>query len=176
MTKQPAEIESYAVVYDDDLNENEDIQSAYIALVNTQTYAGKHVVTANHDVEAGENGYLFLVPGNVTLTIPALADLTELFVANSETSNLATVSSSELIDGQGVKSLSSMECIALLKVNGSWFTQASAEAILSITTEQRVRSFVSGGADGSTYKLEVTTTTNEGRVLQDEIIVKIKES
>jgi hypothetical protein len=39
----------------------------------------------------------------------------------------------------------------------------------------RVRMFISGGTDGVSYKIEVTTVTADGRVLEDEFTVKVKE-
>ena len=35
--------------------------------------------------------------------------------------------------------------------------------------------WLEGGLDGTTYKLEITATTNYGNVKQDEIKVKVKE-
>ena len=45
-------------------------------------------------------------------------------------------------------------------------------------TDQRadsVRVWLSGGASGTKYKVEVTATTGDGRVLQDEFTVTVKE-
>lgn len=38
-----------------------------------------------------------------------------------------------------------------------------------------VKVFVSGGADGNTYKVSATITTLGGRVKQGDILVKVKE-
>lgn len=38
-----------------------------------------------------------------------------------------------------------------------------------------VRFWASGGTNGSTYKVTVTVTTDDGRVFQDEVAFKIKE-
>lgn len=38
-----------------------------------------------------------------------------------------------------------------------------------------VRFWASGGESGSTHKVTVTVTTDEGRVFQDEVTFKIKE-
>lgn len=42
-------------------------------------------------------------------------------------------------------------------------------------TDPRVRFWVSGGAVNVTYKVTVTTTTQDNRVLVDEVIIKIKD-
>lgn len=44
-----------------------------------------------------------------------------------------------------------------------------------ITTLTRVQLWASGGINGVTYKITVTATTISGRVLQDEVLLKIKE-
>lgn len=41
--------------------------------------------------------------------------------------------------------------------------------------DPRVRFFASGGLSGITYKVQVTTTTDEGRVFQDELYFRIRE-
>lgn len=42
-------------------------------------------------------------------------------------------------------------------------------------TNSRVKVWVSGGTDGTTYKVTVTLTTTGGRVKQVEISVRVKE-
>jgi len=41
--------------------------------------------------------------------------------------------------------------------------------------DPRVKIWVSGGANGTTYKLTVTITTADGRVKQDEFKIKVKD-
>jgi hypothetical protein len=41
--------------------------------------------------------------------------------------------------------------------------------------DPRVKIYLSGGSDGATYKITVTTTTADGRVKQDEFKLKVKE-
>lgn len=43
------------------------------------------------------------------------------------------------------------------------------------TVDSRVRFWVSGGVAGVSYKIEVTVTTAEGRIFQDELILRVKE-
>ena len=43
------------------------------------------------------------------------------------------------------------------------------------TVDTRVRFWVSGGTSGVSYKVELTVTTADGRILQDEITLRIKE-
>lgn len=39
----------------------------------------------------------------------------------------------------------------------------------------RVKVLTSGGTDGVKYKVTVTSTTDDGRILQDEFFIKIKD-
>ena len=41
--------------------------------------------------------------------------------------------------------------------------------------DPRVKIWVSGGTNGTTYKITATTTTADGRVKQDEFRVKVKD-
>lgn len=45
----------------------------------------------------------------------------------------------------------------------------------SIVVSPRVKVFTSGGVDGVKYKIEVTATTDDGRVLQDEFYIRVKD-
>lgn len=46
----------------------------------------------------------------------------------------------------------------------------------SVVVSPRVKVFLADGIDGVRYKVTVTATTDDGRVLQDEFIVKVKDS
>lgn len=46
---------------------------------------------------------------------------------------------------------------------------------LVIENNTRVKLWVSGGVTGTTYKVEVTVTTDDGRVKQDEVRFRVKE-
>ena len=58
-------------------------------------------------------------------------------------------------------------------------TVTVAPAGLSINNtgvyDPRVKFWVSGGTDGVAYKLTLTAVTADGRILQDELILKVKE-
>jgi hypothetical protein len=41
--------------------------------------------------------------------------------------------------------------------------------------DTRVKFWVTGGVDGTAYKVTVTTDTADGRTFQDEVTIKIKE-
>lgn len=44
-----------------------------------------------------------------------------------------------------------------------------------LINDPRVKIWVSGGTDSVTYKLTVTTTTDDGRVKQDEFKIKVQD-
>ena len=46
---------------------------------------------------------------------------------------------------------------------------------LVIQDNTRVKIWVSGGVSGTTYKVEITVTTDDGRVKQDEVRFRVKE-
>lgn len=46
---------------------------------------------------------------------------------------------------------------------------------LIIENNTRVKIWVSGGVSGTTYKVEITVTTEDGRVKQDEVRFRCKE-
>lgn len=45
----------------------------------------------------------------------------------------------------------------------------------SLVVGTRVKVLLSGGTDGVKYKITATATTDDGRILQDEFILKIKD-
>lgn len=42
-------------------------------------------------------------------------------------------------------------------------------------TATRAKLWISGGQDGATYKIEITTITQRGRVDQSELVFKVKD-
>ncbi|MES2319940.1 MAG: hypothetical protein V4631_20865 [Pseudomonadota bacterium] len=55
-------------------------------------------------------------------------------------------------------------------------TPADQLAVDSVfINDPRIKIWVSAGTTGTTYKLEVTTTTADGRVKQDEFRVRVKD-
>ena len=52
---------------------------------------------------------------------------------------------------------------------------AGLTVVSSITVGKLIKTTVSGGTNLAKYKVTVTVTTNDGRILQDEFVVKIKD-
>lgn len=51
----------------------------------------------------------------------------------------------------------------------------TVDLTLVIENNTRVKIWVSGGVSGTTYKVEITVTTDDGRVKQDEVRFRVKE-
>lgn len=54
-------------------------------------------------------------------------------------------------------------------------TPAGLTVSAPIVTDSRLKLWVSGGTDATTYKVTVTMTTTHGRVKQDELKFKVKD-
>jgi hypothetical protein len=77
---------------------------------------------------------------------------------------------------QTVYNLFARESAVFVKAPTGWQLEAAVQAnVINSAGDQRVRYTVTGGAVGRSYKIETTVSTQEGRVLQDEFQVKIKE-
>lgn len=50
------------------------------------------------------------------------------------------------------------------------------ESVTRDYDNKRVKIWLSGGTDGETYKLEVTTRSREGRVRQDEFFIVVRDT
>lgn len=61
-------------------------------------------------------------------------------------------------------------------ISGVTFDADDGITVTEEHTTSRVKLWVSGGAHGSTYKVEVTITTAGGRIKQVEVRFKIRES
>lgn len=54
-------------------------------------------------------------------------------------------------------------------------TPAGLEIVALVGSPTRVKLWISGGTDGQVYSVEITSTTQGGRVKQDELAVHIRE-
>lgn len=176
-TKQPGEIESYSVTYDDDLNPAEDVTTAYHAIFAERRLVEKVTKTSAYSVVAADAFKLFKLEDGADLTIPAdLADDTELYVANFDAAEDSTIICSELIDGESSLLLSINRSVVLKRIDGTWVTVVNGtNVVVNTPTDHRVRVFFDGGEDRTVYLVEVTADTDEGRRLQDELRITVKE-
>ena len=94
--------------------------------------------------------------------------MTMTTVTNVNTNNFVVL--------QTIYNLFARESAVFVKAPTGWQLEAAVQAnVINLAGDQRVRYTVTGGVVGRSYKIETTVSTQEGRVLQDEFQVKIKE-
>jgi hypothetical protein len=176
-TKQPAEINSYSVIYDDDLNPDEEVTTAYHLIFNEKKLVAKFDKDDDYTALAADVFSAFRVTGASTFTLPTgLADGSEFYVANYNTVDPVTIASSETIDGASTYSLPVNHSVVIQRQGGLWVTLVNGvNIVVNAANDHRVRVFFDGGADKSIYIIEVTADTNDGRRLQDELRITVKE-
>lgn len=166
--KQPVEREVYSISFIEDMTPTDEIETAWQMVGRTRDTAWDRTVKAtDYTATLADDG----------VQIVALADVDppasppqgyRLRVANQN----AAVS----IDAAGI-TLLPRTAVVLYWTGMNWAIEVKTEAVLINTAgDQRVRTFVSEGLPGNSYKVDVTVMTSEGRTLQDEFIVKIKEN
>lgn len=65
--------------------------------------------------------------------------------------------------------------VVLVEIQGGMVDSTLLMISPVAVTATRVTLWVSGGTNGATYKITVTASTLSGRVLQDEVTLKIKD-
>lgn len=172
-TKQPAETDVYGINLADDMSPSDAPATAY-AFVMVHRQAGP-VVPIGADTTVGAPLKRYLLSGGAQLTLSGMAIGDRVYITNREPVTPAEVASADLIDGAPTVALTALHGVALIKTTAGWETEAAVRVIVDVS-EKRVRNWLSGGYDKVTYKIETTTTSSEGRTLQDEILVKVKET
>ena len=166
-TKQPIEVEVYSIRFDEDMAPTDELVQAWqmLTLQGALAWTGNTISTP-YTAQPADDGAPLVVEAGVT-TPGTLPNGFRLCVSNKSQTTAITAA------GFTVPA----RCAAmLLKVAGSWVRQARTEAVMVVApNDMRVRTFVHGGIDGQTLKVQVAVSTSEGRVMQDEFLVKIKE-
>lgn len=165
-TKQPVEVEVYSIQFVEDLSATDEIVSTYTIFARTTAASWDQVVkTAPYTALASDDGRILVVTASVTL--PTGTEGYRLYVSNQSQSAAISV---------GAFSVAARESVIVTYSAGAWVREAFTECVMvSSPGDQRVRTFVSGGVVGQTYKAQVAVTTSEGRTLQDEFQLRIKE-
>ena len=165
-TKQPVEVEIYAINFFDDLSATDSLVSAWQIMARSTAANWDQVVQATtYTALLSDAERILVCLASVTLPTGA-SDGYRIYVTNQHTSGISV----------GAFNVPALGSIVVARAAGVWVVEGKANAILvSTPTDERVRTTVYGGTVGQTYKLQVAVTTSEGRVLQDEFTVKIKE-
>jgi hypothetical protein len=166
-TKQPVEVEVYSIAFDQDMSEADQLMSAFTILARSTSSPWDQVVqAAPYTTLASDDGRILVATANVTGYASA-ADGYLLAVAN-QSQNAAITVCGFSVPARGA--------IVVVRRGGAWAKEAGTTGVLiNSTGDQRVRTFVSGGTAGISYKAQVTVVTAEGRTMQDEFLVRIKE-
>lgn len=171
--KQPAETDLYDINLADDLAAT-DAPAAAHAFVMVHRQAGP-VVAVTSARTASTPLARYLLSGGAALTLAGMAPGDRVYVANKNPVAAVEIDSVDLVDGAPAHTLAALHGVALVKTAAGWEIEATARVIVD-AANKRLRIWLAGGADKLTYKIEATTTSAEGRVLQDEILVKVKET
>ena len=165
--KQAVEVEIYGIQFAEDMSTTDEITHAWQMIAPKTSSVWNGVVkTVSYTANSTDAGTTLVTSTNVVLPTDATEGY-QVSVANYSQSAAITV---------GAFSVPARGSIAVIRKSGVWLIEASTTGVLvSAVKDQRVRVTVAGGVTAQTYKVQVTVTTAEGRVMQDEFLVTIKE-
>ena len=164
-TKQPREVQTYAIQFAGDMTPTDHITGGYSALALDK--AIETDLTTAYTVTTADNNKLFYTASNVTLPGTA-SDGFVVMVSNTSQSSQITV---------GAFAVPARGCIIVRRLAGAWVSEMAGTTVLvDAAGDQRVRIRVVGGVNGTTYKGQLSATTAEGNVFEDEMTIKIKET
>lgn len=164
-TKQPREVETYAIQYAEDMSSTDNITGGYSAFALDK--AIETDLSTSYTATSSDNNKLFYTGNSITLPT-GVADGFVIMVSNTDQDSAITVGSFN-VPARG--------CIIVRRKNSAWVAELTGTTIIvDATGDQRVRVSVSGGFHGTTYKGQLTANTSEGRVLEDEFILRVKET
>jgi hypothetical protein len=164
--KQPREAEWYAFKMGEDMAKSDEITEGYCAL----RYGTKPVVevtlTGSYAATLADNGILIYTTASVALPGGAPLDY-RLMVANIDQDSAITV---------GSFSVAARGALIVRMTAAGWAVELAADlVIVAAGRDQRLRVRVTGGARKTRYMVQATATTAEGRIMEDELELKIKE-
>jgi len=167
LKKQPYEVNVLSITYNDSLTPSDELVSVFTFVAPKSAANWDQVVQSSpYTTLASDDGRILVATANVTGYAGALDGYT-LCVSNQSQNAVITVCGFT-VQARGA--------VIVQRKAGAWVKVASTNSILvNSVGDQRVRTYVAGGADGATYKAQVTVTTSEGLVLQGEFLISVKE-
>lgn len=162
--KQPREVECFAIQFSQDMTVSDHLTGGYSA-INVKGFVERQPNGA-YTVLSTEGGSLFYATANVTppSNVP---DGFTFSVSNTNQNSLITV---------GSFTVPSRGSILLKRVSGAWIAEVSVSVVVvDLEGDKRIRATVSGGLNKAIYRIQLTAATAEGRVLEDEFVLKVKE-
>jgi hypothetical protein len=163
--KQPREVETYAIQFSEDMTPTDTITGGYAAMLFDDSIETE--LTGPYTATAADNNKLFYTGFNIVLPT-GVADGFVLMASNIDQDSAISV---------GAFNVPARSAVITRRKAGAWVVEMQAlTVIVSAPSDQRVRAVVSGGVKDLKYKGQLTATTSEGRVLEDEFVLSIKET
>lgn len=165
--KQPIEVEVYAIQFKKELTGTDTLTGGHQVISHHKKSVATLIKSAPYTVLASQSFYTIRTSSDLTLPVDT-ADGFTLYVGNVNQGAAITV------DAFTVPARGS---IILTCEDGIWTAEVTATGIVvSSTGDHRMRVTMSGGLDKKNYKIEMTALVSDGRVLQDEWLIKVRES
>jgi len=165
-TKQPREIEIYGFQFVEDMTETDEITSGYCALMIGTRPVVEISPSGAYAAQLADDMALVYAVANVTLPAGVPVGY-KLAVANTQ-QNAAIQAGGISVPARGA--------VIVTVTSTGVVAEMSAECILvSLPGDQRLRLRIAGGFDKMKYKAQATANTAEGRIMEDEMILSIKE-
>lgn len=164
-TKQPREIEIYAIQFAEDMSSTDNITGGYSAL--SLDKAVETELTTAYTATSADNNKLFYTGNNITLP-SGVSDGFVIMASNTDQDSAITV---------GSFSVPARGCIIVRRKSGAWVAEMTGTTVVvHAPGDQRIRISVTGGVDKVTYKAQLSAMTSEGRRLEDELSIRVKET
>lgn len=165
--KQLTEVEVWSIQFIKDLDVTDHLVSTFTIIAPYKGAIWDQVTrTAEYTALSSDDGKVFVTTSNVNGYVGANEGF-KLYVSN-KSQNSSIVVCGFVVPARGA--------IVVRRSNGAWVSEASTSSVMvDVPGDQRVRTFMTGGVANTSYEIQVAVTTNEGRTLQDEFIVKIRE-
>lgn len=166
-TKQPIEVEIYAIQFAEDMAGTDSITAGHQVVTHNGKSKGLLVLSAPYTATPGDDHKTIRTNAPVTLPV-GVADGYALYVGNTNQTGSISV---------GPFNVPARGSVIASRIAGAWVSEVSVTGIIvAAPGDQRMRIQFTGGLDGNSYKAELTAITSEGRTMQDELIIKVRES
>ena len=166
-TKQAIEVEIYAIQFAEDMAPTDSISGGHVLLTHQGKSKGTLNLSAPYAATLADDHKSLC--SSAAISLPnGVPDGYTLYVGNVNQSAGITA---------GSFNIAARSCAIIVYRAGNWLCEASGQGIVvAAPGDQRIRIIFAGGTDGNNYKAELTASTAEGRVMQDELIIKVRES
>lgn len=166
-TKQPIETEFYAIQFAEDMAMSDEITGGHVVVTQLASSTGLMVLNSPYQIQLSDDKKTIRTTSNLTPPVGAPDGFT-LYLGNANQNAAITF---------GSLPIPARACAIFVKRDGQWEVEVTGQGIVvSAPRDQRIRIQFAGGVNGTSYKAELTAITAEGRVIQDELVIKVKET